>query len=228
MDLKQRVYEANLELVKRGLVIYTWGNVSEIDREKGIVVIKPRGIEYQYLSAEDMSVTDLDGNLIEGKYLPSVDLDIHLEMYKAFPEMNAIAHTHSTFATAWSQLCRPVPCYGTTHADHFPGEIPVADIPSEEEVHGEYEKGIGKSIARALSGMENPERGAVLAAGHGPFTWGTNAAESVEFSVILEEICKMSYLTESMGHTSPIPTYMSSKHYNRKYGKDAYFYQDLK
>lgn len=224
--LKKEVYEANLELVARGLVIYTWGNVSAIDREAGLVVIKPKGIAYDDLTAEDMSVVDLDGNLVEG-LLPSVDLDIHLEIYKAFPEIGGIAHTHSTWATAWSQACKGIPVMGTTHADHFYGEVPCVRQLTPEEVESDYEANLGKIICEVFEGRNPLEMGAVLAPGHGPFTWGTDAASSVEHSVILEEMAKMAKLSMDIkGDTVPLlPDYMTTKHYTRKYGPDAYFYQ---
>lgn len=225
--LKKEVYDANLELVSRGLVIYTWGNVSAIDREKGLVVIKPKGIEYDDLSADDMSVVDMEGNLIEG-LLPSVDLDIHMEIYKAFPEIGGIAHTHSTWATAWAQACKGIPVMGTTHADHFYGEVPCVRQLTPEEVAGDYEANLGKIICETFAGKNPLEMGAVLAPGHGPFTWGKDADSSVEHSVILEEMAKMAKLSMDIGGgTAPLlPDYMTTKHYTRKYGKDAYFYQE--
>ena len=224
--LKKLVYEANLELVKRGLVIYTWGNVSAIDREKRVVVIKPRGIEYSELTADDMSVVDYDGNLVDGKLLPSVDLDIHMEIYKVFQEVGGIAHTHSTWATAWSQARKGIPVMGTTHADHFYGTIPCVDYPTEKEVETEYEKNLGIAICRTLEGKNPLEIGAVLAAGHGPFTWGKDAAGAVEHSVILEELARMAKLSMDIaGEDILLPEYMTEKHYTRKYGKNAYFYQ---
>lgn len=225
-ELKEIVFDANLELVRRELVIYTWGNVSAIDRDAKLVVIKPRGIEYDNLVAGDMSVVDYDGNLVEGKLLPSVDLDIHLEIYKAFDEVGGIAHTHSTWATAWSQANRPIPVFGTTHADHFYGEIPCVDYLSQEEVEGDYERNLGIAIAKAFEGRNPLEMCAVLAAGHGPFTWGTDAGSAVEHSVILEEIAKMAKYSVDIAGSQPfLPDYMTEKHYTRKYGADSYFYQ---
>lgn len=226
-QLKQEVFDANLELVDRGLVIYTWGNVSAIDRENKLVVIKPRGIEYDELTADDMSVVDYDGNLIEGsKLLPSVDLDIHMEIYKNFEEVGGIAHTHSTWATAWSQALRSIPVLGTTHGDHFYGEVPCTRQLTKDEIAGDYERNLGKIICEIFEGRDILSMGAVLAAGHGPFTWGKDAASSVEHSVILEELAKMAKLSEDLGAVRSLPDYMLEKHYTRKYGKDAYFYQD--
>jgi len=225
--LKEEVFEANLELVRRKLVIYTWGNVSAIDRENKLVVIKPRGIEYDELDADDMSVVDYEGNLIEGsKLLPSVDLDIHLAIYEEFPEIGGIAHTHSTWATAWSQANRGIPVMGTTHADHFYGTIPCVDYLSEPEVENDYERNLGLAICRVLAGRNPLEMGAVLTAGHGPFTWGKDADSAVEHSVILEELAKMAKLSEDIaGREMLLPEYMTKKHYTRKYGAHAYFYQ---
>lgn len=227
-ELKKIVYEANLELVRRNLVIYTWGNVSAIDREKNLVVIKPRGIEYDQLEAEDMSVVDMDGNLVEGTLLPSVDLDIHLEIYKAFNDIGGIAHTHSTWATAWCQAQKDIPVFGTTHADHFYGSIPCIRHLSEKEVESDYEANLGKAICDRFKGRNPLEMGAVLTAGHGPFTWGKDANSAVEHSVILEELAKMAKLSQDIAGSSDclLPQYMIDKHYKRKYGANAYFYQE--
>lgn len=227
-QLKQQVFDANIEIVKRGLVIYTWGNVSAIDRERGLVVIKPRGIEYNRLLAEDMSVTDLDGNQLEKGLLPSVDLDIHLEIYKAFPEIGGIAHSHSVYATAWAQARKDVPTYGTTHADHFYGDIPCTRMLTEQEVAGEYEKETGKLIVKTFieRGLDPMQMFGVLAAGHGPFTWGSTPELSVENSVILEQLSKMAMLTQQIEKESPLlEGYILDKHFLRKHGADSYFYQ---
>lgn len=224
--LKEEVYRANLELVHRKLVIYTWGNVSAIDREQEIIVIKPRGIEYAELTADDMSVVNYQGELVEGKLLPSVDLDIHIEIYKAFEKVGGIAHTHSTWATAWSQANMGIPVMGTTHADHFYGTIPCVDYLTEEQVNGDYERNLGIEIGKAFEGIDPMQMCAVLAGGHGPFTWGADADSAVEHSVILEELAKMAKLSMDIkGSGFVLPTYMTTKHYLRKYGADAYFYQ---
>ncbi len=233
MDLKQlkeEVFDANLELVRRDLVIYTWGNVSVIDREKNIIVIKPRGMEYDDLTAEDMSVTDLDGNLIEGKLLPSVDLDIHIALYKKFPEIGAIAHTHSTYATAFAQARCDIPCLGTTHADHFYGAIPCTRPMTKEEVNeeGNYEKNTGDVIVETFiqRGIDPMQVFGVNVAGHGPFTWGKTAAAAVENSVILEELSKMAILTKQISAGAPnLEDYSVDKHFLRKHGANSYFYQ---
>ncbi|WP_175490575.1 L-ribulose-5-phosphate 4-epimerase AraD [Pelosinus propionicus] len=225
--IKKEVYEANLELVNRKLVIYTWGNVSAIDRVNNLVVIKPRGIEYEDLCAEDMSVVDMEGNLVEGRLLPSVDLDIHLEIYKNLESVGGIAHTHSTWATAWCQCGRGIPVYGTTHADHFYGEIPCTRQLTKEEVKGEYERNLGRIICDLFKGRDPLAMGAVLTAGHGPFTWGKDAKAAVEHSVILEELAKMAKLSLDIagGNCPLLPDFMTEKHYTRKYGANSYFYQ---
>lgn len=227
-EMKQQVYDANLELVRRNLVIYTWGNVSMIDRTREIVVIKPRGIEYGELDPEDMSVVNLNGQTIGGKLLPSVDLDIHLAIYRKFPAIGAIAHTHSTFATAWAQARRDIPVYGTTHADHFYGCVPCTRGMQPDDVKGNYEANIGALIVKTFEerNIDPLQVFGVLAAGHGPFTWGTTAAGAVENSVILEEISKMALLTELLTpQPMPLESYALDKHFLRKHGAGAYFYQ---
>lgn len=227
-EIKKQVYDANLELVRRNLVIYTWGNVSVIDRERNLVIIKPRGIEYAQLEPEDMSVVDMDGKTVDGKLLPSVDLDIHLAMYRRFPKIGAIAHTHSTFATAWAQARRDIPVYGTTHGDHFYGCIPCTRGMIPEDVKGNYEANIGNVIVDTFEsrGIDPMQVFGVLAAGHGPFTWGANAAAAVENSVILEELSKMGFLTELLtSHPPQLEPFALDKHFLRKHGAEAYFYQ---
>lgn len=227
-DLKKSVYDANLELVNRNLVIYTWGNVSAIDREKGIIVIKPRGIEYSDLEADDMSVTDLDGNQIGEGLLPSVDLDIHIALYKAFPQITAIAHTHSTYATVWAQARRDIPVYGTTHADHFYGPIPCTRQMTPEEVLNDYELNSGEVIVETLKerNIDPMQVFGALCAGHGPFTWGATPEAAVENSVILEELAKMATLTERVNNSAPfLERYVLDKHFLRKHGANSYFYQ---
>lgn len=227
-EIKEAVFEANMELVRRKLVIYTWGNVSVIDRENKLVVIKPRGIEYAELTAEDMSVTDLEGNLLEGKLLPSVDLDIHLALYRRFPQTGAVAHTHSTYATAWAQARRGIPVYGTTHGDHFYGEIPCTRDMKPDDVEGNYEKNTGDMIVDTFmeQGIDPMQVPGVLAAGHGPFTWGTGADAAVENSVILEELARMAYLTEEIAvQPKTLEQFVLDKHFHRKHGAGSYFYQ---
>lgn len=227
-ELKKRVFDANLELVDRGLVIYTWGNVSGIDREKGLIAIKPRGIEYTELEWRDISVTDMEGNMVDDNPLkPSVDLDYHIAMYKAFKNIGGISHTHSVYATVFSQALKSIPCFGTTHADHFYGEVPCVPYLDEEKVAENYEYNAGVQIAEYFreNHIDARHMRAVLCGGHGPFTWGKDADESVEFAVILEEVAKMAYLTLTLGGTTLLPQYMLDKHYLRKYGENAYFYQ---
>jgi L-ribulose-5-phosphate 4-epimerase len=189
------------------------------------VAIKPRGIEYAKLASDDISVVDLEGKVIEGKYLPSVDLEIHLEIYRHFPEVGAIAHTHSTYATAWAQSGRAVPVLGTTHADHFYGPIRCTRQLTEAEVVGNYEREIGKVVVDAMEGVNAVQIPGILVKGHGPFTWGKTISECVENSLILEEIAKMAAITIGIGGGAEIPGYLLNKHYLRKFGKDAYFYQ---
>lgn len=231
-ELKKRVFDANIELVDRGLVIYTWGNVSAIDRQLGVIVIKPRGIEYADLEWQDMSVTDLSGKVIDDNpLLPSVDLDYHIAMYNKFEKAGGIAHTHSVYATVFSQAGLPIPCYGTTHADHFYGEIPCLPYLSQEQVLENYEYNAGKQISDYFEekGIDPVSVRAVLCGGHGPFTWGKDAAEAVEMSVILEEVAKMAYMTQTLNPSAaPLPQYIRDKHYLRKYGAGAYFYQEKK
>jgi len=226
--LKKEVYEANMELPRRGLVTYTWGNVSGIDREKGLFVIKPSGVSYDELKPEDMVVMDLSGRKVEGDYNPSSDTATHLELYLAFPEIGGIVHTHSPAATAWAQAGRSIPCYGTTHADYFYGEIPCARSLTEEEVKSEYERNTGLVIVETFkSNNINPMYvPGVLCKNHGPFTWGKNAAEAVHNAVVLEEIAKMNLMTEQLNrNTAPAPKYIQDKHFLRKHGPNAYYGQ---
>jgi len=184
--LKQQVYEANMALPKHGLVTFTWGNVSGIDREKGLFVIKPSGVEYEELQPEDMVVVDLEGNVVDGKYKPSSDTATHLELYKAFPQIGGIVHTHSSYATSWAQAGRGIPCYGTTHADYMYGEIPCARSLTAEEINTEYEKNTGLLIIEKFKEKDVMAVPAVLCANHGPFSWGKDAKEAVHNAVVLE------------------------------------------
>lgn len=226
--LKQEVYEANMELPRRGLVTYTWGNVSGIDREKGLFVIKPSGVDYDKLTADDMVVMDLEGNRVEGRYNPSSDTATHLELYKAFPALGGIVHTHSPHATAWAQAGRALPCYGTTHADYFYGDIPCARCLTREEIDEAYEKNTGLVIIETFRtlGIDPAHVPAVLCKNHGPFTWGKNAAEAVHNAVVLEEVAKMNYMTEVINpRVERAPQCMQDKHFMRKHGPNAYYGQ---
>ena len=228
-QLKKEVYEANMELPKRGLVTYTWGNVSGIDREAGLFVIKPSGVDYEKLSPEDMVVLDLEGNVVEGKYRPSSDTATHLELYKKYPEIGGVVHTHSPWATSWAQASREIPCYGTTHADYFYGTIPCARNLTKEEIDAGYEKNTGMVIIETFEGLGiNPMyTPGVLCANHGPFTWGKDAHDAVHNSVVLEEVAKMAAQAEVINPKLKLaPQEMQDKHFFRKHGANAYYGQN--
>ena len=223
-NLKEIVCKANLELPKYGLVTFTWGNVSAIDRESGLFVIKPSGVDYDLLKPEDMVVMDLNGNKVEGKYNPSSDTATHLELYKAFPEIGGIVHTHSTYATSWAQAGRAIPCYGTTHADYMYGEIPCARVLTQEEIDEGYEKNTGTVIIETFEGKDPMAVPAVLCTNHGPFAWGTDAKNAVHNAVVLEEVAKMALFTEQLNpRVQPAPQRIQDKHYYRKHGANAYY-----
>lgn len=224
-DLKHAVFLANRELVNFRLVLFTWGNVSGIDRGKGLVVIKPSGVNYNEMTPDDMVVIDQDGKLVEGKLKPSSDTPTHLELYKAFPLIGGVVHTHSPWATSWAQAKRTVPVFGTTHADHFHGDIPCTRSLSLMEVESEYELNTGKIITETFSGKNAMETPAVLVAGHGPFTWGKNPADAVFNAVVLEEVSKMAFRNIILGNSERLEEYIVDKHYKRKHGKDAYYGQ---
>lgn len=224
-DLRKEVLEANLELVRQGLVIYTWGNVSGIDRERGWVVIKPSGVRYEEMTAEDLVIVDLDGKTVEGSLRPSSDTPTHLELYKAFPEIGGVVHTHSVHAVAWAQAGHDIPSLGTTHADYFHGPVPCTRDLTPEEVAGAYEAETGRLIAetfRERSPMETP---AVLVRSHGPFTWGKDAAEAVYHARVLEEIARMAILTLGIEPGARLPKMLEDKHFMRKHGPGAYYGQ---
>ncbi len=224
--LKKQVYEANMELPRRGLITYTWGNVSGIDRTKGLFVIKPSGVDYDELKPEDMVVMDLDGRKVEGEYNPSSDTPTHLELYKAFKEVGGIVHTHSPWATSWAQAGRSIPCYGTTHADYFYGEIPCARSLTAEEIDTEYEKNTGLVIIETFEGKNPMHIPGVLCTNHGPFTWGTDADNAVHNAVVLEEVAKMACRTELLKPgVAPAPQSIQDKHFLRKHGENAYYGQ---
>ena len=225
-ELKKEVYEANMELPRRGLITYTWGNVSGIDREKGLFVIKPSGVDYDKLRPEDMVVMDLGGNRVEGDLKPSSDTATHLELYKAFEEIGGIVHTHSPMATAWAQAGLALPCYGTTHADYFYGEIPCARNLTPEEIEEGYEKNTGMVIIEIFRDKNPVHVPAVLCKNHGPFTWGKDAANAVHNAVVLEAIAKMNFVTEMLNYgVEPAPQSIQDKHFMRKHGPNAYYGQ---
>lgn len=228
-ELKKEVYEANMALPKYGLVTFTWGNVSGIDREKGLFVIKPSGVDYDKLTPEDMVVMDLNGNKIEGRYKPSSDTATHLELYKAFPEIGGIVHTHSSYATSWAQAGRSIPCYGTTHADYIYGEVPCVRCLTKEEIDEAYEENTGHLIVNEFKRMGKSPVAvpAVLCKNHGPFAWGKNAGEAVHNAVVLEEVAKMAYRAETIEpRIQPAPQELQDKHYFRKHGANAYYGQN--
>ena len=224
-ELKEKVYRANIDLVKHNLVIYTWGNVSAIDREQGVIVIKPSGVAYDEMRASDMVVVDLDGRVVEGKLNPSSDTPTHLEIYKAFPLVEAVVHTHSTYATAWAQACKSIPVVGTTHADYFFGEVPCTRAMSRAEVIEQYEKNTGTVIVERFAQLNPEHTPAVLVANHGPFTWGKSPEEAVHNSVVLEEVAKMTFITSLLNPSMTMNELLVEKHFNRKHGKNAYYGQ---
>ncbi len=224
--LREEVLEANLELVRRGLVLYTFGNVSGIDRREGLVAIKPSGIPYDELTAEQIVISDLSGKIVDGNLRPSSDLPTHLELYKHFLSIGGVAHTHSEFATAWAQAETPIPCYGTTHADSFHGAIPVTDRLSSAEIAGDYELETGTAICRTFSDIDPMAIPGVLVAGHAPFCWGPTAAEAAHNAVILEYVAKMASHTLSINAESrPLTRELHDKHFLRKHGRNAYYGQ---
>lgn len=228
-ELKKAVYEANMDLPKYGLVTFTWGNVSGIDKKSGLFVIKPSGVDYDKLTPEDMVVMDLNGNRVEGKYKPSSDTATHIEIYKAFPEVGGIVHTHSSYATSWAQAGRSIPCYGTTHADYMYGEIPCLRCLTAEEIENAYEENTGHLIVNEFRRMGKDPAAvpAVLCKNHGPFAWGKDAHEAVHNAVVLEEVAKMAYRAETINpRIQPAPQELQDKHYYRKHGANAYYGQE--
>lgn len=228
-QLKKEVYEANMLLPKYNLVTFTWGNVSGIDRESGLFVIKPSGVDYDKLTPEDMVVMDLNGNKVEGKYKPSSDTPTHLELYKAYPEIGGVVHTHSSYATSWAQSGRSIPCYGTTHADYIYGEVPCVRCLTKDEIEADYEKNTGLLIIEEFK-KQNKDVTAVpcvLCKNHGPFSWGKDAHEAVHNAVVLEEVAKMAYRAELINKdVKPAPQELMDKHYFRKHGANAYYGQN--
>lgn len=227
-ELKRIVYEANMDLPRYGLVTFTWGNVSGIDRKSGLFVIKPSGVEYDRLRPEDMVVMDLMGNQVEGDYRPSSDTATHLELYKAFPEIGGVVHTHSSYATSWAQAGRDIPCYGTTHADYIYGPVPCLRCLTEEEIKAAYEENTGHLIVNEFMRLNRDPMAvpAVLCKCHGPFAWGRTAKEAVHNAVVLEEVAKMAYMAETINpDIKPAPQELQDKHYYRKHGANAYYGQ---
>ena len=239
-ELKQKVYEANMLLPRYGLVTFTWGNVSEIDRETGLFVIKPSGVAYETMGPEDMVVVDLQGNVVEGALRPSSDTPTHLELYKAFPALGGIVHTHSRWATAWAQAGRDIPNMGTTHADYFHDAIPCTRMMTKAEVFGEYEKETGNVIVERFEKLNPDDTPAVLVRNHGPFAWGTDADNAVHNAVVLEQVAKMAYFAIDINIAGQLKgVYVSDfspkmnknlieKHYSRKHGPNAYYGQKKK
>ena len=226
--LKQSVYEANMELPRRGLVTYTWGNVSGIDREKGLVVIKPSGVRYEELTPDKLVVLDLDGKVVEGALNPSSDTKTHLVLYREFPALGGVVHTHSPCAVAWAQAGRDIPCYGTTHADYFYGPVPCARALTPEEIDEDYERNTGRVIVEEFRarGIEPAHVPAVICRCHGPFAWGTDAAEAVYHAAVLEEVAHMALLTLAVdADAMPAPQHLQDKHFMRKHGPQAYYGQ---
>jgi L-ribulose-5-phosphate 4-epimerase len=225
--LREEVLEANLELVRRGLVLYTFGNVSGISREEGLVAIKPSGVPYESMKIEDLVVVDLEGNIVEGALRPSSDLPTHLILYKAFKGIGGIAHTHSSAATAWAQAQKEIPCFGTTHADYFRGPIPVTKTLTPAQIRSEYEANTGQAIVRRFKKLDPLHIPAVLVAGHAPFCWGKSPADAAHVAVILEEIAAVAFRTIAANpRARPISRHLHDKHFLRKHGSSAYYGQE--
>ncbi len=227
-ELRKQVYEANMELPRRNLVTYTWGNVSGIDREQGLFVIKPSGVEYDELRPENLVVMDLAGNKVEGELNPSSDMKSHLVLYNAFPQIGGIVHTHSPYAVGWAQAGEDIPCFGTTHADYFYGPIPCARHLTQEELDEGYELNTGKTIVETfrLRNIDPVAVPAVICHSHGPFTWGKDADQAVYHAVVLEEVAKMALFTRQVNPQAvPAPQRIVNKHYTRKHGPNAYYGQ---
>jgi len=224
--LREEVLEANLELVRRGLVLYTFGNVSGIDRREGLVAIKPSGVPYEDLTPAQIVISDLEATIVDGSLRPSSDLPTHVELYKSFPHIGGVAHTHSEFATSWAQAEKPIPCFGTTHADYFHGSIPVTERLTSSQIAGDYELETGKAICRTVAGLDPDSIPAVLVAGHAPFCWGSNAGAASHNAVVLEYVARMAYHTMLINAESrPLARELHDKHFLRKHGSNAYYGQ---
>jgi len=225
-DLRKAVCDANVELQKQKLVIYSWGNVSEIDRSRGVIAIKPSGVAYGELTPDKIVLVDLDGNIIEGTLKPSSDTPTHIELYRNLEAIGGICHAHPTYATMWAQACREIPCFGTTGADYFYGSIPVTEVMTKDEIRSDYELNTGKCIVRRFAGMDPMKMPAVLVANHSPFTWGNSAAAAVESMVVLERTATMALGTITINpEQGPISKALLDKHYLRKHGRNAYYGQ---
>jgi L-ribulose-5-phosphate 4-epimerase len=225
--LREKVLEANLDLVRRGLVLSTFGNASGVARKEGLIVIKPSGVPYDRMKSKDLVITDLEGRVVEGRLRPSSDLPTHAALYRAFPAIGGIAHTHSEYATAWSQARKPIPCFGTTHADYFHGAIPLTEVMTDDEVEGQYEFNTGEVIIRAFQGLDPMAIPAVLVANHGPFAWGADPREAAENAWMLEAAARMAYLTVAVNaDASALGRTLHDRHFLRKHGKQAYYGQE--
>jgi L-ribulose-5-phosphate 4-epimerase len=223
--LKEKVYKANLELVEKGLVIRTWGNVSGRDKKSGFIVIKPSGVSYNLMKPDDMVVIDPEGKVVEGKFKPSTDAPTHLLLYRSYESLGGVVHTHSSYATSWAQAGRPIPPFGTTHADYFFGEVPCTRTLTKKETGNDYEINTGKVIVEILGARDPLTIPSVLVNGHGPFSWGIDAENAVYNAEALEEIAKIALYTVLLGKTEPISQYLLDKHFRRKHGNDAYYGQ---
>jgi L-ribulose-5-phosphate 4-epimerase len=225
--LREKVLEANLDLVRRGLVLSTFGNASGVARKEGLIVIKPSGVPYDRMKSQDLVVTDMQGQVVEGRLRPSSDLPTHAALYRAFPAIGGIAHTHSEYATAWSQARKSIPCFGTTHADYFHGAIPLTEVMTDDEVEGQYEANTGEVIIRAFKGLDPMAIPAVLVANHGPFAWGADPREAAENAWMLEAAARMAYLTVAVNaDASALGRTLHDRHFLRKHGKQAYYGQE--
>jgi len=225
-ELKTQAWEANMEIPRRGLAIYTFGNVSAFDAERGVFAIKPSGVAYDALVAADMVVVDLDAKVVEGSLRPSSDTKTHAALYRAFPGIGGIVHTHSTYATAWAQACLPIPLFGTTHADHLAEDVPCTALITSDAVSGDYEAETGTQIVDCFKTRDPHQSPMVLVAGHAPFTWGKTAEKAVYHAVVLEELAKMASITQSLNpQAARLPDYLVRKHFERKHGKSAYYGQ---
>ena len=226
-ELKKIVFEQNIELNRRGLVVYTWGNVSQIDRQAGVIAIKPSGVAYETMKWEDIVLTDLDGNPIEDGLRASSDLPTHVYLYKAFPEIGGVVHTHSRYATAWAQAGRDIPPLGTTHADYFHGAVPCTPSLTDEQINGKYEHETGVTIAKRFEGINPVHVPGVIVKNHGPFSWGSSPEKAAYHATVLEKLAELAFLTLQLSGNEPaLPQHILDKHYLRKHGKNAYYGQN--